>query len=188
MEPSASSSFTVIISFRMLLGSLRKPIIAVSTPACPSVAQCRRDQRAVLAQEEGTTDWMLKNMLDTQGLYQSAIQLYGIEDLPVIVPNVRDAAGMLIHPSEYSQKITASVTVVVEARSGLLVLTRSIRTARVYQTAFRFMRLLPTAGVAWGLFNKPATKATDVRGKRKADRPAGQALPAKRGAGQSKAA
>ncbi|KAG1845663.1 hypothetical protein F4604DRAFT_1907997 [Suillus subluteus] len=136
----------------------------------------------------GTTEWTPKDMLDTQGLYRSAIQLYGIEDLPVIVPNVRDAAGMLIHPSEYSQKITASVTVVVEARSGLLVLTRSVRTARVYQTAFRFMRLLPTAGVAWGLFNKPATKATDVKGKRKADRPAGQALPAKRGAGQSKAA
>jgi hypothetical protein len=30
-------------------------------------------------------------MLDPQGLYWSAIKLYGLKDVPVIVPNVCDA-------------------------------------------------------------------------------------------------
>lgn len=60
--------------------------------------------------------------------------------------------------------------------------------SRVYQTGLRSMRVLPTTGAAKGLFTKAAAKATDAKGKRKADGPAGQASPAKRGAGQSKAA
>ncbi|KAG1876569.1 hypothetical protein DFJ58DRAFT_721033 [Suillus subalutaceus] len=68
------------------------------------------------AQEEGI-EWGY--MLDPQGFYQSAIQLYGIADVPVIVPNVRNAVGVLIHPSEYSRKITAPEPVVVDVNLRL---------------------------------------------------------------------
>lgn len=60
--------------------------------------------------------------------------------------------------------------------------------SRVYQTGLISMRLLPTSGAAKGLFAKPAAKGSDGKGKRKADGPAGQGSPTKRGAGQSKAA
>jgi hypothetical protein len=58
-------------------------------------------------------------MPDPQGLYRSAIELYGLEDVPVVVPNVRDAAGVLLHPSEYTQKITGPVPVVVDVNLRL---------------------------------------------------------------------
>jgi len=45
--------------------------------------------------------------------------MYGIEDVPVVVPNVRDAAGVLIHPSEYSQKFTMAIPVVVDVNLRL---------------------------------------------------------------------
>lgn len=61
----------------------------------------------------------MKDMPDPQGLYQSAIELYGLEDVPVVVPNVRDAAGVLIHPSEYTRKITEAVPVVVDVNLRL---------------------------------------------------------------------
>ncbi|KAG1784166.1 hypothetical protein EV702DRAFT_1040578 [Suillus placidus] len=48
--------------------------------------------------------------------------------------------------------------------------------------------VVPMTGAAKGLFTKPATKAAEGKGKHKADGPAGQASPAKKGAGQSKAA
>ncbi|KAG1864828.1 hypothetical protein F4604DRAFT_1905289 [Suillus subluteus] len=144
----------------------------------------------------GITDWTLKDMLDPRGLHQSGIELYGIEDVPVMVPNVRDAAGVLIYPSKYSQKITAPVPVVCKgSRVHLPDYSWTLgpdgkrpNGSRVYQTRLRSMRLLPTTGAARCLFNKPATKITDAKGKRKADGPAGQTSPAKRGSGQSKAA
>ena len=58
-------------------------------------------------------------MPDPQGHYRSAIEMYGIEDVPVVVPNVRDAAGVLIHPSEYSQKFTMAIPVVVDVNLRL---------------------------------------------------------------------
>ncbi|KAG1860299.1 hypothetical protein DFJ58DRAFT_874539 [Suillus subalutaceus] len=137
----------------------------------------------------GITDWTLKDMLDPRGLYQSGIELYGIEDVPVMVPNVRDAAGVPIYPSKYSQKITAPVHVVVGVDFWTLGPDeKHPNDSRVYRTGLRSMRLLPTTGAAKYLFNKPATKTTDAKGKRKADGPAGQTSPAKRGSGQSKAA
>ncbi|KAG1751017.1 hypothetical protein EDB19DRAFT_2022075 [Suillus lakei] len=53
-----------------------------------------------------------------------------------------------------------------------------------YQTGLKSTKPLPVAN---GLFMKSATKAVESKGKRKADGHAGQASPAKRGAGQSKA-
>ncbi|KAG2134228.1 hypothetical protein BD769DRAFT_1665257 [Suillus cothurnatus] len=141
--------------------------------------------------ERGIADWTLKDMPDPQGLYRSAIEHYALEDVPVVVPNVRDAAGLLMHPSEYTQKITGPVPVVVDVNLRLWTFgpdERRPNGSRVYQTGLRSMRLLPTTGAAKGLFTKPATKATEGKGKRKADGPAGQASPAKRGASQSKAA
>ncbi|KAG1862067.1 hypothetical protein DFJ58DRAFT_912634 [Suillus subalutaceus] len=94
----------------------------------PSLSRC--DPRAVLAQDgvqqgrvtlqcaTGITNWTLQDIPDLHRLYQSVIELYGIEDIPVMVPNVRDAAGVLIHPSEYSQKITGAVPVVQKAEGS----------------------------------------------------------------------
>ncbi|KAG1769685.1 Spc98 family-domain-containing protein [Suillus placidus] len=59
---------------------------------------------------------------------------------------------------------------------------------RVYRTGLRSMKLLPLTGAAKGLFTNTATKAAEPKGKRKVDGPAGHSSPAKRGAGQSKAA
>ncbi|KAG2135450.1 hypothetical protein DEU56DRAFT_901761 [Suillus clintonianus] len=56
-------------------------------------------------------NWTLKDMPYPHGHYRSAIELYGIEDMPTVVPNVRDDTGSLIHPSEYSQKITTAMVV-----------------------------------------------------------------------------
>ncbi|KAG1849507.1 hypothetical protein F4604DRAFT_1687398 [Suillus subluteus] len=89
-----------------------------------------------------------------RGLYQYAIQLYGIEDVLVIVPNVRDATGVLIHPSECSQKITAPVPVMVDVNLRLWTFgpdEKRLNSSRVYQTGLRSMGLLPTTGVARAL-------------------------------------
>ncbi|KAG1781293.1 hypothetical protein EV702DRAFT_1042413 [Suillus placidus] len=139
----------------------------------------------------GVTDWTLKDMPDPQGLYQTAIELYGLEDVPVMVPNIRDAVGVLMHPSEYTQKITGPVPVIVDVNLQLWTFGPDERRpygSRVYQTGLRSMKLLPMTGAAKDLFTKPATKAAEGKGKRKADGPTGQASPGKKGAGQSKTA
>ncbi|KAG1743157.1 hypothetical protein EDD22DRAFT_851518 [Suillus occidentalis] len=113
-------------------------------------------------------DWTLKDMLDPQGLYQTAIELYPIEDVPVVVPNVRDSAGVLIHPSEYTQKITVPVPVVVDVNLQLWTFGPNERRpygSHVYQTGLRSMRLLPMTGAAKGLFTKPATGTKATEGK-----------------------
>ncbi|KAG2124016.1 hypothetical protein DEU56DRAFT_917230 [Suillus clintonianus] len=139
----------------------------------------------------GASDWTLKDMPDPQGHYRSAIELYGIEDVPVVVPNIRDAAGVLIHPSEYSNKFTTAMPVVVDVNLRLWTFgvdERRTAGSRVYQTGLRSMKLLPLTGAAKGLFTSAPTKAAEGKGKRKADGPAGQGSPTKRGAGHSKAA
>ncbi|KAG1748047.1 hypothetical protein EDB19DRAFT_1905108 [Suillus lakei] len=57
-----------------------------------------------------------------------------------------------------------------------------------YQTGSKSTKLLPLTGAAKGLFTKSAIKAAEPKGKLKIGGPTGQALPAKRGAGQTKAA
>lgn len=42
------------------------------------------------------------------------MELFNLQEIPVAVPNVRDAKGMLIHPAEYSEKLTAGLPVAVE--------------------------------------------------------------------------
>ncbi|KAG2151555.1 uncharacterized protein EDB93DRAFT_1103007 [Suillus bovinus] len=61
---------------------------------------------------------------DTDILKQrfSVIDLHGLDDVPVVVPNVRDADGSLIHPSEYSKQLDKGTPVAVEV---LLQLTKT---------------------------------------------------------------
>lgn len=41
------------------------------------------------------------------------INLLGVDDVPMVVPNVRDADGSLIHPSEYSKRLDNTTPVAV---------------------------------------------------------------------------
>lgn len=62
----------------------------------------------------GVHDWTLKDLKDPQGHFKTVIDLYKLEKVPVTVPNVRDAAGSLIHPSAYSEHFTKAMPVAAE--------------------------------------------------------------------------
>ncbi|KAG1726941.1 hypothetical protein EDB19DRAFT_1943709 [Suillus lakei] len=55
----------------------------------------KNDNRKLLAK------WTLKDMPDPQGHRRSTIELYGIEAVPVVVPNIHDAAGLVEFLSEF---------------------------------------------------------------------------------------
>lgn len=59
-------------------------------------------------------DWKMKHLPDPQGHYNTVMELFNLHEIPVVVPNVRDAEGILIHPAEYSEKLTAGLPVTVE--------------------------------------------------------------------------
>ncbi|KAG2144124.1 uncharacterized protein EDB93DRAFT_544852 [Suillus bovinus] len=53
--------------------------------------------------------------LDSQDHFKTAINLHGLDDILVVVPNVRDVDGSLIPPSEYSKRSENFTPVAVEA-------------------------------------------------------------------------
>ncbi|KAG2114774.1 uncharacterized protein F5147DRAFT_649923 [Suillus discolor] len=59
----------------------------------------------------GDTD-VLKQQFS--GHFKTVINVHGLEDVPMVVPNVRDVDGSLIHPSEYSKGLDKGTPVVVE--------------------------------------------------------------------------
>ncbi|KAG1777602.1 hypothetical protein EV702DRAFT_1045344 [Suillus placidus] len=63
---------------------------------------------------KGVHNWTLKDLEDPQGHFKMVIDLYKLEKVPVVVPNVQDAAGNLIHPSEYSKHFTEVMPVAAE--------------------------------------------------------------------------
>ncbi|KAG1765860.1 hypothetical protein EV702DRAFT_1204388 [Suillus placidus] len=64
--------------------------------------------------EKEIGDWKLKDMDDPHGHLRTVMNLYNVDNVPVVVPEVRDAAGALIHPSEYSKKFGKGSPVAVE--------------------------------------------------------------------------
>ncbi|KAG2150883.1 hypothetical protein DEU56DRAFT_752539 [Suillus clintonianus] len=130
----------------------------------------------------GINEWKLKDMPDPQGHYCTAINLFNLEDIPVVVPNIQDTHGVLIHPLEYSVKIKTAVPVAVEIVLRLWTFgidDKHPTGSRIYQTALKSMKLLPTSGAAKSLFTKAT--AADPKGKCKApDAPPPEASPLKR--------
>ncbi|KAG1888536.1 hypothetical protein F4604DRAFT_1915507 [Suillus subluteus] len=74
--------------------------------------------RVILRQEAGFDvnmhSWTIKDMPDPHGHFQTVMDLYSLDNIPVVVPNVRDADGSLIHPSEYSNQLDNTTPVAVE--------------------------------------------------------------------------
>lgn len=68
----------------------------------------------MLGSRIGVHDWTLKDLEDPQGHFKMVIDLYKLEKVPVMVPNMLDAVGNLIHPSEYSKHFTKPMPVAAE--------------------------------------------------------------------------
>ncbi|KAG2051083.1 hypothetical protein BDR06DRAFT_1010636 [Suillus hirtellus] len=95
----------------------------------------------------GVHDWKLKDMPNPHGHYHTVMDIFQLENVPVVVPNVRDAEGALIHPAEYSKIFTTAMPVVAEvviwtfAPDG-----RREKGSRIYQTTLKSLKLLPIGG------------------------------------------
>lgn len=72
-------------------------------------------------QSTGVLDWKLKDMPDPHGHYRTVMDLFQLESVPVVVPNVQDADGAPIHPAEYSKIFTKAMPVVAEVVMRLYV-------------------------------------------------------------------
>ncbi|KAG1823151.1 hypothetical protein EV424DRAFT_1538648 [Suillus variegatus] len=138
---------------------------------------------------KGVHDWTLKDLKDPQGHFKTVIDLYKLEKVPVTVPNVRDAAGSLIHPSAYSEHFTKAMPVAAEVVMRLWTFAPDNKRptgSRIYQTTLKSLRLLPVTGPGSHIAAMPVGAQAEPKGKRKADGPAGQGSPAKKSSGQQK--
>ncbi|KAG1768395.1 hypothetical protein EDD22DRAFT_844145 [Suillus occidentalis] len=90
---------------------------------------------------KGVHDWTLKDLEDPQGHFKTVINLYKLEKVPVMVPNMLDAVGNLIHPSEYSKHFTKLMPVAAEVVMRLLISLQLDFCARQQET-YRFLYLL----------------------------------------------
>ncbi|KAG1782948.1 hypothetical protein EV702DRAFT_1040748 [Suillus placidus] len=142
----------------------------------PGVIGCGE---TVLMRETEIRDWKLKDMDDPHGHLRTVMNLYNVDDVPVVVPEVCDAAGALIHPSEYSKKFGKGSPVAIEVVMRFKWQTGS----QIYQTCLKSLHLLPMESTS---VPKVVTD-TGNKGKRKAEGPAGQGSPAKKGMAQQKA-
>jgi hypothetical protein len=90
----------------------------ISDPSIPEAAehgQCSHASARIKADiPPGVKDWKMKHLPDPQGHYNMVIDLFNLKEIPVVVPNVRDADGVLIHPVEYSKKQMAGMPVAVK--------------------------------------------------------------------------
>ncbi|KAG1850155.1 hypothetical protein F4604DRAFT_1934605 [Suillus subluteus] len=138
---------------------------------------------------KGVNDWTLKDLEDPHGHFKMVIDLYKLDKVPVMVPNVQDAAGNLIHPSEYSKHFTKAMPVAAEVVTRLWTFAPDNKRptgSRIYQTTLKSLRLLPQSEPVIDTQPKAGSMQADPKGKRKADGPVGGGSPAKKTAGQQK--
>lgn len=62
----------------------------------------------------GVHGWKLKDLPDPHGHHHTIMDLFHLENMPVVVPNVQDVNGALIHPADYSKIFTSAMPVVAE--------------------------------------------------------------------------
>ncbi|KIK34066.1 hypothetical protein CY34DRAFT_110421 [Suillus luteus UH-Slu-Lm8-n1] len=137
----------------------------------------------------GVHDWTLKDLEDPQGHFKMVIDLYKLEKVPVMVPNVLDAVGNLIHSSEYSKHFTKPMPVAAEVVMRLWTFVPDNKRptdSRIYQTTLKSLRLLPQFEPEIKAQTKTGSAHADPKGKRKADGPAGGGSPVKKSTGQQK--
>ncbi|KAG1892004.1 hypothetical protein F4604DRAFT_1912736 [Suillus subluteus] len=138
---------------------------------------------------KGVNDWTLKDLEDPHSHFKMVIDLYKLDKVPVMVPNVQDAAGNLIHPSEYSKHFTKAMPVAAEVVTRLWTFAPDNKRptgSRIYQTTLKSLRLLPQSEPVIDTQPKAGCVQADPKGKRKADGPTGGGSPAKKTAGQQK--
>ncbi|KAG1880594.1 hypothetical protein C8R48DRAFT_767366 [Suillus tomentosus] len=133
--------------------------------------------------ERGVESWKMKHMPDPHGHYSTVMSLFNLEEIPVVVPDVRDAEGVLIHPADYSKKLTTGLPVAVEVMMRLWTFapdTKRPTGSRIYQTILKSLRLLPMGNGGETVLTKSPTQIAEGKGKRKADGQAGQGSPTKK--------
>ncbi|KAG2123974.1 hypothetical protein BD769DRAFT_1389037 [Suillus cothurnatus] len=131
----------------------------------------------------GVHDWKLKDMPDPYGHYHTVMDLFQLENMPIVVLNVRDAEGALIHPAEYSKIFTTSLLVVAEVVMRLWTFvpdSKQEKGLRIYQTTLKSLRLLPNDGLGAAPLCQASGKNVNVKGKQKADSAPGNASPVKK--------
>ncbi|KAG2131550.1 hypothetical protein BD769DRAFT_1666585 [Suillus cothurnatus] len=142
-------------------------------------------------EERGVEDWKLMHMPDPQGHYHTVMKIFKLDEIPVVVPNVRDADGVLIHPSEYSQKLKSGQPVAVEVVMRLWTFAPDGKRptgSRIYQTVLKSLKVLPLEKEGEAAHTKTPGYTADGKGKRKADGLGGHASPSKKaqkGAGET---
>ncbi|KAG1788811.1 hypothetical protein EV424DRAFT_1355954 [Suillus variegatus] len=134
---------------------------------------------AASSNDQEVREWRMKDMLSPQGHLQMVMDLYNVDNVPIVVPNVRDAAGGLIHPSEYSKKFRQGSVVAME----VVMCFKRLVGSRIYQTCLKSLHLLLLTDAS---VPKAISHRADNKGKHKADGPAGQASPVKKGTAQER--
>ncbi|KAG1876933.1 hypothetical protein C8R48DRAFT_668951 [Suillus tomentosus] len=131
----------------------------------------------------GVHDWKLKDMPDPHGHYRTVMDIFQLENVPVVVPNVRDAEGALIHPAEYSKIFTTAMPVVAEVVMRLWTFApdgRREKGSRIYQTTLKSLKLLPVGGGPLTSSAQGSGDGLTGKGKRKADSAGGNGGPARK--------
>ncbi|KAG1769239.1 hypothetical protein EDD22DRAFT_843733 [Suillus occidentalis] len=135
---------------------------------------------------KGVHDWTLKGLEDPQGHFKTVINLYKLVKVPVMVLNMLDAAGNLIHPSEYSKHFTKLMPVAAEVVMCLWTFAPDNKRptgSHIYQTTLRSLWLLPQFEPEIEVQTKTGSVHLDPKGKRKVDGPADGGSPAKKSTG-----
>ncbi|KAG1754020.1 uncharacterized protein EDB91DRAFT_1077668 [Suillus paluster] len=136
-------------------------------------------------------DWTMRDLPDPSGHFRTVLNLYNVENVPVVVPNVCDAAGSLIHPTQYGKHFASSQPAVVEVEMRLWIfapVSKCSTNTQIYQIILKSLRLLPLTGTPKAVLTKavdPSSSPTepstpDNKAKRKVVAPAGQASPVKK--------
>ncbi|KAG2111343.1 uncharacterized protein F5147DRAFT_772060 [Suillus discolor] len=119
------------------------------------------------------------------------IDVHGLDDVPVVVPNVWDADRSLIHPSEYSKRLDKGTPVTVEVLLQLWTFgpeNKCPTGSRIYQTTLKSLCILPLTERPKTLVPNGVGMPTDPKGKCKADGPPAQGGPTRKAAKMAGAA
>ncbi|KAG2099001.1 uncharacterized protein F5147DRAFT_777523 [Suillus discolor] len=95
---------------------------------------------------KSATDTDVSDLPDPHGHYHTMMDLFHLENVPVVVPNVRDANGALIHPADYSKIFTSAMPVVAEIVMRMWMFApdgKREKGSRIYQTTLKSLKLLP---------------------------------------------
>ncbi|KAG1758976.1 hypothetical protein EV702DRAFT_1208311 [Suillus placidus] len=132
---------------------------------------------------QGVHDLKLKDMPDPHGHFQTIMDLFHLENVPVVILNVQDADGALIHPAEYSKIFTTALPVVAEVVMRLWTFAPNGKHetgSRIYQTTLKSLKLLPSNKVVTPELSPALGENPNVKGKQKADSATGSAGPSKK--------